>query len=41
MEISILGSKKILNNVKCLLHIQPPCGVIQGLLLKGEDSEAL
>jgi alkylation response protein AidB-like acyl-CoA dehydrogenase len=29
MEISILGSKKTLNNVKCSLHIKPPCGVIR------------
>jgi hypothetical protein len=29
MEISILRSKKTLNNVMCLLHIQPPCGGIR------------
>jgi hypothetical protein len=29
MEISILGSKKTLNIVKLLLHIQPPCGIIR------------
>jgi hypothetical protein len=29
MEISILGSKKTLNSVECLLHSQPPCGVIR------------
>jgi hypothetical protein len=29
MEISFMGSKKILNIVECLLNSQPPCGMIR------------
>jgi hypothetical protein len=29
MEISFLGSKKILHIVECLLNRQPPCGIAE------------
>jgi hypothetical protein len=29
MDISILGSKKTLHIVECLLNSQPPCGIIR------------